>query len=70
IKLQQNLEQENLENADFKYTQNRYNNGIISKRDLYQMEENLLSVKKLVVSDKADCYIDVIGLYKAVSAKI
>ena len=69
-KLSQNEEHEKLETTDFKYTQKRYENGVISKRDLYQMQENLLSVKKLVTSDKADCYIDSIGLYKAVSAKI
>ena len=70
IKLSENEEHEKLETADFKYTQHRYDNGVISKRDLYQMQENLLSVKKLVTSDKADCYIDSIGLYKAVAAKI
>lgn len=70
IKLKDNQEHENLETIDYKYTKDKYENGIISKRDLYQKEENLLSVKKLVASDKADCYIDSIGLYKAVSAKI
>lgn len=69
-KLNENKEHEKLEETDFQYTQKRYENGIISKRDLYQMEENLMTVKKLVTSDKADCFIDSIGLYKAVSAKI
>ena len=70
IKLSQNEEHEKLEMTEFSYTQKRYENGVISKRDFYEMEENLLSVKKLVSSDKADCLIDSIGLYKAVSAKI
>lgn len=69
-KLSQNEEQEKLETIDFTYTQDKYKHGIISKRDLYQMQENLLSVKKLVASDRADCFIDCVGLYKAVSAKI
>lgn len=70
LKLSRNEEQEKLETADFAYTQKKYKHGIISKRDLYQMQENLLSVKKLVAADKADCFIDCISLYKSVSAKI
>ncbi|MCR5261639.1 MAG: TolC family protein [Candidatus Gastranaerophilales bacterium] len=70
IKYEQNNEQEKLETKDFTFTLSRYENGIISKRDLCQKEENLLNIKKLVASDKADCFVDSIGLYKAVSAKI
>lgn len=70
VKLNQDLEQEKLETKDLSYTFDRYNNGVISKRDLYQMQENLAMVQKLVASDRADCYIDCISLYKAVSAKI
>lgn len=69
-KLKQNEEHEKLEEKDFNYSKNRYKNGVISKRELYEMNENLLSVHKLVLSDKAACYIDSIGLYKAVSAKL
>ena len=38
--------------------------------NLLQRRENLLSMKKLVVSNKLDCNIDYIGLYKATGAKI
>lgn len=69
-KLSQNQEQEKLELIDFRYSNEKYTHGIISKRDLYQMQENLLTVEKLVSANKADCFIDCINLYKAVSAKI
>ncbi len=69
-KLSQNEEHEKLEEQDFYYTKTRYSEGIISKKDLYEMQENLLSVKKLVASNKSDCYIDSIGIYKSVAAKI
>ena len=69
-RLSQNEEQEKLETIDFSYSKDKYKQGVISKKDLLQMQENLLSVKKLVTSNKADCYVDCIGLYKSVSAKI
>ena len=69
-KLSQNEEQEKLETVDFSYSKDKYRQGVISQKDLFQMQENLLSVKKLVTSNKADCYVDCVGLYKSVSAKI
>lgn len=69
-RLAQNQEHEKLETVDYSYSMNKYNQGIMSKKDLFQSQENLLSVKKLVTSDKADCFIDSIGLYKSLSAKI
>ena len=70
IKLIQNEEHEKLEEIDYSYSKDKYEQGIISKRELFQKEENLLSVKKLTASDRANCYIDCISLYKSVSAKI
>ena len=59
-----------LEQKDFKYTQDKYNAGLISYLDLLQKRENLLSLNKLVVSNQIDCNIDSIGLYKATGTKL
>ncbi len=70
LRAEQNLRHQKLENADYSYSKDRFAQGVISKRELYQAQESLLSVNKLVASDKADRLIDSIGLYKAVSGKI
>ena len=69
-KLDKHKKQLALENQDFGYTQQRYNQGIISKLDLIQMQENLLSVNKLVANSTRACYVDYISLYKAVGSKL
>lgn len=69
-KLEQNQKHEQLEKKDFEITKSRYEAGVISKRDYYQMEENLMSVQKLVASNTSDCLINAIGLYKAAGSKI
>lgn len=68
-KLEENTEHLNLEKKDFDLTQKKYEEGIISKLDLYQMEESLLSVQKLVASNTLDCMIDSINIYKATGTK-
>ena len=69
-KLEQNEEHQVLEIKDFSFSKDKYSQGVISKKDLLQVQENLLTVDKLVATGKADCLIDSIGIYKAVSAKI
>lgn len=69
-KLKKNELQKSLEEKDFGYTERRYEQGIISKLDLIQQKENLLTINKLVAQNKVDCMIDHIGLYKAVGSKI
>lgn len=59
-----------LEQKDFTYTTMKYEEGLISYLDLLQRKENLLSLNKLVVSNKIDCNVDYIGLYKATGAKL
>lgn len=59
-----------LENQDFSYTKQRYEQGIISKLDLIQMQENLLSVNQLVSNSQGLCYIDYIDLYKATGSNL
>ena len=58
-----------LERKDFELSQNKYNEGVIAKLDLNQMEENLLSVNKMVYSSEFDCMIDYISFYKAIAAQ-
>lgn len=70
LRAEQNLRHQKLEKDDYSFSKDRFAQGIISKRELYQAEESLLSVNKLVASDKADRLIDCIGLYKAVSGRI
>ena len=69
-KLEQNKKHLQLEQKDFEITKSRYNEGVISKRDYYQMEESLMTVQKLVASNTSDCLINAIGLYKAAGSKI
>ncbi|MBR2524899.1 TolC family protein [bacterium] len=69
-KLNEHKKQLSLETQDFSYTQQRYDAGIISKLDLVQMKENLLTVNQMVASTTADCYVDYIGLYKATGSKL
>lgn len=58
-----------LEQKDFKLSQNKFEQGVIAKLDLNQMEENLLTVNKLVYSTEFDCMVDYISFYKAIAAQ-
>lgn len=69
-KYKNNLKNLAIEKADFRYTQSRYNQGVISNLDLLQKKENLLVMEKLVSLSKTDCLIDYIGLYKAVGGQL
>lgn len=69
-KYKTNLNVYELEQKDFSYTNDKYNAGMISYLDLLQKKENLLSLNKQVVSNKIDCNIDYIGLYKATGTKL
>lgn len=69
-KLSETEKQAKLEKADFGYNQQRYNQGTISKLDLIQVKENLLVIDKLVATNKIDCFVDYISLYKAVGSKL
>ena len=58
------------EQKDFGFTKNKFNEGIISKLDVLQKEEVLLSVEKLVISSKIDVISSEISLYKALGGKV
>ncbi|MFI3299935.1 MAG: TolC family protein [Candidatus Gastranaerophilales bacterium] len=64
-KLEKTIEQAGLEQVELDYSIAKYNEGIISKLDLIQYEENLLSINKLVAQEKTQEFIDFIELYKS-----
>lgn len=68
-KMLQTMEQYKLEKNDYAFNEKKYNQGVISKLDLIQFEENLLSIEKLVAQQKVECMADAIGLYKATGSK-
>ena len=67
-KYQKNLATFAMEQKDFKYTQAKYQEGVISRLDLLQRKETLLTMEKMVTSSKIDGYVNQISLYKAVAA--
>lgn len=60
----------NIQKQDFKYTELKYNQGILSKLDLLQQRETLIYMEILAAQSKMDCYIDKISLYKTTGAKV
>lgn len=68
-KMLQTMEQYDLEKKDYDYNEKKYNEGVISKLDLIQYKENLLSIEKLVAQQKVECMADAISLYKATGSK-
>ena len=69
-KIDQTLKQANLESADYKFSEMKYNEGTISLLDLAQKKENLLYINQLVAQQKAEFMADYIGLYKATGSKL
>ena len=59
-----------LERENYGYNEASYNQGVISKLDLIQLKENVLSTDKLVADQKINCLVDYIGLYKAVGSQL
>mgnify|MGYP000068544692 FL=1 len=68
-KMLQTEKQFNLEKADYKYNENKFDEGTISKLDLIQYQENVLTIEKLVAQQKVECMTDAISLYKATGSK-
>ena len=68
-KMQQTEKQFNLEKSDYCFNEHKFNEGTISKLDLIQYQENLLTIEKLVAQQKVECMTDAISLYKATGSK-
>lgn len=69
-KYRKNVQSYDMQKTDYNYMKKRYEQGVISKLDLLQQKETLLVINKAVIAGKTDCYIDQIGLYKAVGGKL
>lgn len=69
-KMAETLKQADLEKADYNYNLKRFNQGTISRLDLIQVQENLLTIDKLVAQQNIECMVDYIGLYKSVGSKL
>lgn len=69
-KMERTQKQADLEKTDFMYNRDKFNQGVISKLDLIQFKENLLSIDKLVAQQNIECMVDYIGLYKATGSKL
>ena len=59
-----------LEQKEFKLTEEKYKEGVIAKLDLDQQQENLLNVQRMVYNTEFDCLVDYINFYKAVAANV
>ncbi len=68
-KLSRQKKIQELEKKDFAISQTKFEQGVIAKLDLNQLEENLLSINKIVYSSEFDCMIDYISFYKAIAAQ-
>jgi outer membrane protein TolC len=68
-KLAKQKEIQDLEQKDFKLTQEKYREGVIAKLDLDQKQENLLNVQKMVYTTEFECLTDYINFYKAIAAQ-
>lgn len=69
-KMERTRKQADLEKTDFMYNRDKFNQGVISKLDLIQFKEKLLSIDKLVAQQNIECMVDYIGLYKAAGSKL
>ena len=69
-KMEQTKKQAELEKTDYMFNRDKYNQGTISKLDLIQFKENLLSIDKLVAQQNIECMVDYISLYKAAGSKL
>ena len=59
------IKQQQLSKKEHNYNVKREAKGIISNLDLVQSEENVLTIEKIIAIQKAENYINYIGLYKA-----
>ena len=56
------------EKTDYNFSKAKYDEGVISKLDLIQKNEVLLTTQKLAVAENMNTYINQISLYKATAA--
>ena len=69
-KYQDTKTQLQLERKNYGLNEASYREGVLSKLDLIQLRESVLSTDKLVADQKINCLVDYIGLYKAVGSQL
>lgn len=62
--------QAKLERENYGYNEASYKQGVLSKLDLIQLKEAVLSTDKIVADQKINCLVDYISLYKAVGSQL
>ena len=67
-KYEKNMTALEKEKTDYNLAKIKYDEGVISKLDLIQKNEVLLSTQKLAVAENMNTYINQISLYKAIAA--
>ena len=69
-KYHENLKSYEMQEKEYKFKEIQYSNGLISKLDLLQQEETLLSMNKMVIDSRIDYFINQISLYKATAGNL
>jgi len=69
-KYHKNLDSYKMQEKEYKFKEIKYSDGLISKLDLLQQKEALLTMEKLVVDSRIDYFINQISLYKATAGNL
>lgn len=69
-KYHKNLDSYKMQEKEYKFKEIKYSDGLISKLDLLQQKETLLTMNKMVVNSRIDYFINQISLYKATAGNL
>ena len=59
-----------MQEKEYGFKEIKYSDGLISKLDLLQQKETLLTMNKMVVNSRIDYFINQISLYKATAGNL
>ena len=65
-----NLQSYKMQEKEYGFKEIKYSDGLISKLDLLQQKETLLTMNKMVVNSRIDYFINKISLYKATAGSL
>lgn len=69
-KYHKNLQSYKMQEKEYGFKEIKYSDGLISKLDLLQQKETLLTMNKMVVNSRIDYFINQISLYKATAGNL
>lgn len=69
-KYHKNLKSYKIQKNEYKFKEIKYSDGLISKLDLLQQKETLLTMNKMVVNSRTDYFINQISFYKATAGNL